>query len=222
MSPPSCLPSPRPLTHPLTHPLTRPFTAPSAAPAAPGDRLTENRKVRGRFVSGARHLFGSMHGGHVCVHRLAGSIGLRMVTPGPPPPFQPPCHRALARHQISGTYLIVTSEYSASTDAYEVSGFDSKSGTTYKLTVGADEVGGPWLVAADPQWLPPMVACASCACGSGSGASLRQVATIVPDAVATGSRSVIQLALIDKCVAHGLCLCEGAPHACCLCFRQLA
>jgi hypothetical protein len=43
--------------------------------------------------------------------------------------------------QIGGVYFIVTVDYSSSSDAYEVSAFDAKTGTTHRLTVSADEVG---------------------------------------------------------------------------------
>ena len=44
-------------------------------------------------------------------------------------------------HQIGGVYFIVTVDYSSSSNAYEVSAFDAKTGTTHRLTVSADEVG---------------------------------------------------------------------------------
>ena len=43
--------------------------------------------------------------------------------------------------QIGGVYFIVTVDYSSSSDGYEVSAFDAKTGTTHRLTVSADEVG---------------------------------------------------------------------------------
>lgn len=56
-----------------------------------------------------------------------------------PAPAAAASDRITENRKIGGVYFIVTVDYSSSSDAYEVSAFDAKTGTTHRLTVSADE-----------------------------------------------------------------------------------